>query len=134
MYKASLAAALAVPLLLAGCGGSETISSAAQNGLRQDIKAVCEVTDFREVATEIKQEEGRKAAVLHFEGEVQWLTLEEALSSRGGARDAQEYLAKLQYVSARLGGVKAGRTTPVKGTIFLAKSDLGWLYKGLAEN
>lgn len=133
MNKASLAAALAAQLLLAGCG-SENISSAAQNGLRQDIKAVCEVTDFREIATEIKQEDGCKAAVLRFEGEVQWLTLEEALSSRGAARDAQEYLAKLRYASARLGIVKAGRTTQVKGTILLSKSDLGWLYKGLAEN
>jgi hypothetical protein len=130
MYKAILAAALAAPLLLAGCG-NETITSAAQNGLRQDIKAVCEVTGFREVATEIKQEEGGKAAVLHFEGEVQWLTLEEALSRKGTARDAQEYLAKLQYASSRLGDVKAGRVTPVKGTIILAKSDLGWLYKEL---
>lgn len=133
MYKASLAAALAAASLLAGCS-DETISSAAQSGLRRDIGAVCEVTVFREIATEIKQEDGGKAAVLHFEGEVQWLTLEDALSGKGTARDAQEYLAKLQYASSRLGSVKAGRVTPVKGTILLAKSDLGWLYKGLAEN
>ena len=131
MHKVILAAALAAPLLFAGCG-NEAISSAAQSGLRQDIQAVCEVKGFREIAVEVKQAENGKAAVVHFEGEVEWLTLEEALSGKGEARDAQEYLAKLQYASARLGGVKAGRVTPVKGTILLAKSDLGWLYKGLS--
>lgn len=131
MYKISLAAALAAPLLFAGCA-RESVSSAAENGLKQDLKAVCEVINFREVATEEKETGGGKAAVVHFEGEVKWLTLEEALSSRGAAHDAQEYLAKLGYASAGLGGARAGSSTPVKGAILLAKTDIGWLYKGLS--
>jgi hypothetical protein len=132
MKRIMLAAAMAAPLAFAGCGGAP-VSSAAEHGLRQDLKAVCELTEFRETATEEMDAAGGRSAVVRFEGEVKWLTLEEALSSRGAAKDAQEYLSKLAYASARFGGAKAGATSRVRGAVLLAKTDIGWLYKGLAE-
>lgn len=135
MSKFLLAAAFAAPLFcLTACQGSKPAASAAEHGLREDLKAVCEVINFKEVATEEREAPGGKAALLRFEGEVKWLTLEEAVSSRGAARDAQEYLSKLEYASSRIGGCKAGSSGPVKGAILLAKTDLGWVYKGLAAN
>ena len=71
--------------------------------------------------------------MVQFEGEVKWLTLEEAMSSKGSAKDAQEYLQKLAYASSRFGGARAGDTSSVRGVILLAKTDIGWLYQGLAE-
>jgi len=132
MNKLMVTAALAAPLFLAGCG-SEPMSSAAENGLRQDLKAVCEVVSFRQTAAEENEAGGEKAALLRFESEVKWLTLEEAVSSKGAAKDAQEYLAKLEYASAKFGGARAGSSALVKGAILLAKTDIGWRYKGLAS-
>ncbi|OGR62100.1 MAG: hypothetical protein A2X31_02920 [Elusimicrobia bacterium GWB2_63_22] len=132
MKKLLFAAAFAAPLCFTACKSSELVASAAENGLRKDLKPVCEVINFKEVATEEKTADGGKAALVRFEGEVKWLTLEEAVSSRGAARDAQEYLLKLEYASSKLGGVSAGSSVRVKGAILLAKTDLGWLYKGLS--
>lgn len=69
---------------------------------------------------------------MHFESDIKWLTLEEALSRAGAATDAQEYLVKLEYASSTLGKPKAGGQAPVKGSILLAKTDTGWIYKGLS--
>jgi hypothetical protein len=124
----------AAALCLAGCNTYQPVSSAAEHGLRKDLKAVCEVTNFREINTEKTEAAGGPAAVVHFESDVRWLTLEEALSKGGAAGSAQDYLAKLEYAAAKLGGVpKAGRSAAIKGAILLSKTDTGWIYKGLAS-
>lgn len=128
-----LMTAAAAFFCLAGCKDQKLVSSAAEYGLRKDLKAVGEVLNFRELSTEEKEAPGGLAAVVRFEGELKWLTLEEALSSNGAARDTREYLGKVEYVSARLGTApKAGGKVPVKGAILMAKTDTGWIYKGLA--
>lgn len=132
MKRSYLAALAAAQLALAGCA-CEQVSSAAEHGLRQDLKSVCEVVAFRQISSEELDAPGGKAAVVRFEGEVKWLTLEEALSSKGAAKDAQDYLQKLAYASSRFGSAKAGASARVSGAILLARSDVGWLYKGLAE-
>jgi len=133
--KILLLTAAAALLCLAGCKTSEPVTSAAENGLREEIKPVGEVLAFREVRTEESEAPGGKSAVVHFEGEVKWYTLEEALSSQGSAHDAQEYLVKLESVSSKLAAApKAGSSGPVKGAILLAKTDVGWRYTGLAAD
>lgn len=125
--------AVAVFLCLAGCNSYKPVISAAENGFRQDMKAAVEVINFRELATEKKEAAGGQAALVRFESELKWLTLEEALSRAGAARDTQEYLMKLEYASSRLGEKpKAGGSASVKGAILMAKTDTGWIYKGLA--
>lgn len=132
MKSIVIAAALAAMVSLAGCGGAP-VSSAAEHGLRQDLKPVCEVVAFRETSAEEIEGPGGKSAVVRFESEVRWLTLEEALSSRGAAKDAQDYLQKLAYASSRFGSAKAGATARISGAILLVRTEVGWLYKGLAE-
>lgn len=125
--------AAAAFIFLAGCSSYEPVTSAAESGLKRDLKAVGEVLEFREIDTEKKEAAGGQAAVVRFEGEIKWLTLEEALSSGGAARDTQEYLLKMEYASSRLGKKpKAGSSVSVKGAILLAKTDTGWIYKGLS--
>lgn len=124
--------AAAAFLCLAGCNTYKPVTSAAENGFRKDMKAVGEVLVFREIDTEKKEAAGGQAAVVRFESEIKWLTLEEALSSGGAARDTQEYLSKMEYASSRLGEKpKAGSSASIKGSILMAKTDIGWIYKGL---
>lgn len=128
-----LMTAAAAFFCIAGCKDQKLVTNAAEYGLRKDLKAVGEVLNFREISTEEKEAPGGLAAVVRFEGELKWLTLEEALSRGGGARDTQEYLIKLEYASSKLGEKpKAGDKVPVKGAILMAKTDTGWIYKGLA--
>ena len=132
MKKLSLAAAFAAVLALAGCTSTEPVKSAAENGLRRELAAVGEVVSFKEVKSEEKELPGGRALVLTFESEVKWLTLEEALAKTGGPAGAQAYLDKLEYVSTRLdGGTKPGDRQVMTGALLLAKSDIGWQYKGL---
>ena len=131
--KISLSAAAAAFLCLAGCNSYEPVTSAAENGFRRAMKAVGEVLDFREIDTEKKEAPGGLAAVVRFESEIKWLTLEEALSRGGAARDTQEYLLKMEYASSRLGkSPRAGGSASIKGAILMAKTDTGWIYKGLS--
>jgi len=131
--KLSFSAAAAVFLCLVGCNSYKPVTSAAENGFRQDMKAVVEVLNFKEIATEKKEAAEGPAAVVRFESEIKWLTLEEALSRGGAARDTQESLVKLEYASSRLGEKpKAGGSASIKGAILMAKTDTGWIYKGLA--
>jgi len=133
--KISLSAAAAAFLCLAGCNSYKPVTSAAENGFRRDIKAVGEVLDFREIDTEKKEAAGGPEAVVRFESEIKWLTLEEALSSGGAARDTQEYLLKMEYASSRLGKKpKAGSSALIKGAILMAKTDTGWIYEGLSAD
>lgn len=132
MKNVMMAAALAVLPALAGCEKAP-VASAAEHGLRQDLKPVCEVVAFRETSAEEIEGPGGKSAVVRFESEVRWLTLEEALSSKGAAKDAQDYLQKLAYASSRFGSAKAGVNARVSGAILLVRTEVGWLYKGLAE-
>ncbi|HCC48750.1 MAG TPA: hypothetical protein DEQ38_11635 [Elusimicrobia bacterium] len=134
MKKLFLTAAAAV--VCAACAKAPwPVASAAENGLRQDLKAVGEVVNFRELKTEELAARDGKAVVLHFESEVKWLTLEESLARPGGPGDTQEYIGKAQYVRQKLGSApKAGRSETIKGAVLLAKTDLGWIYNGLAGN
>lgn len=128
----SLPAAFAAVLALAACTSTEPVRSAAENGLRRELEAVGEVVSFKAVKSEERDLPGGKALVMTFESEVKWLTLEEALTRTSGSAGAQAYLDKLDYVSARLGGAtKAGDRQVMTGALLLAKSDLGWQYKGL---
>lgn len=128
-----LMTAAAAFFCLAGCKDQKLVSSAAEYGLRKDLKAVGEVMNFRELSTEEKEAPGGLAAVVRFESEIKWLTLEEALSRGGAARDTQDYLVKLEYASSRLGEKpKAGGSASIKGAILMAKTDTGWIYKGLS--
>lgn len=130
--KRPISAAVIAVLYLAGCNSYKPLSSAAENGLRRDIKAVGEILNYRELAAEEREEAGGRTAVVRFESDVKWLTLEEALSRGGAARDTQEYLGKMTYVTSRLGeSAKAGRSASVKGAVLLKKTDTGWIYKGL---
>lgn len=132
MNKILLTAAAAF-FCLAGCQDQKLVSSAAEYGLRKDLKAVGEVLNYREISAEEKESPGGPAALVRFESEIKWLTLEEALSSSGGAHDTQEYLVKLEYASSRFGEKpKAGGSSSIKGAILMAKTDTGWIYKGLA--
>ncbi|OGR42280.1 MAG: hypothetical protein A2X35_00825 [Elusimicrobia bacterium GWA2_61_42] len=128
-----LPAAFAALLCLGGCQFTGPASSAAENGLKKDLECVGELLAFKEVrTTEQDLPEGR-GVLLYFESEVKWLTLEEAAALKGGPRDTQAYLAKLEYISSRLGsGPKAGRRELIKGALLLLKTDVGWIYKGLA--
>jgi len=126
---------VAAVLCLAGCNTYKPVSSAAENGLRRDLKAVGEVLSFREIDTEKKDAPDGTSAIVRFESDVKWLTLEEALASGGAAKDPQEYLGKLEYVSTKFGeGPKAGSSGLIKGAILLAKTDTGWIYKGLSAD
>jgi hypothetical protein len=129
-----LPAAFAALLSFAACTSTEPVKSAAENGLRRELETVGNVVSFREVKTEERALPDGKALVLKFESEVKWLTLEEALAKTSGANGAQAYLDKLEYVSAHLGGgAKTGNSQVMTGTLLLAKTDLGWQYKGLVE-
>ena len=129
-----LPAAFAAVLALGACSSTEPVKSAAENGLRQELEAVGEVLSFRAVKSEERELPGGKALVLTFESEVKWLTLEEALAKTGGPAGAQAYLDKLDYVSTRLNGAaKAGNQQVMTGALLLAKSDIGWQYKGLVS-
>jgi len=128
------AACAASALCLCACNCPESASVAAESGFRKDLAAVAQVLEFRQLeAAERALPEG-KGLLLNFESEVKWLTLEEAVRLDGGPQETQVYLAKLEYVSARLGtGPKAGRAEKIKGTLLLVKSDVGWIYKGLTR-
>lgn len=130
----SQAACAAALLCLCACKCPEPASIAAENGLKKDLGAVAEVLAFRQLeAAERALPEG-KGLLLSFESEVKWLTLEEASRLDGGPHDTQAYLAKLEYVSSRLGtGPKAGRAEKISGALLLVKSDVGWIYKGLTR-
>ncbi len=131
--KIILLSAAAAFLCFSGCKTSEHAVSAAESGLRKELKAVGIVLSFRELSTEEKEAPGGTAAVVRFESDVKWFTLEEALSSQGAAGDAQEYLVKLEEMSSKLGaGPKTGHSGSIKGAILLAKTDTGWIYKGLS--
>jgi hypothetical protein len=134
MKKTLLAAAAAAAVCLGGCNMTAPVKSAAENGLKKDLESVGELLAFKEIkAVEQDLPEGR-GLLLHFESEVKWLTLEEAARKAGGPRDTQAYLTKLEYLSSRLGrGPRAGRQELVKGALMLAKTDIGWVYKGLAS-
>lgn len=132
MKKLFFAALAAAPLCLQGCADGQ-VSSAAEHGLRQDLRPVCEVVAFRETSAEELDGPGGRSAVVRFESEVRWLTLEEALSSKGAAKNAQDYLQKLAYASSRLGSARAGASARVSGAALLVRTEVGWLYKGLAE-
>ncbi|MBI4351736.1 MAG: hypothetical protein HY550_09870 [Elusimicrobia bacterium] len=130
--KITLLSAFTAAFCLAGCNSTGLVSNAAEYGLRQDLKAVGEVLSYRELAAEEKEAPGGRSAIVRFESEIKWLTLDEALSQKGAARDAQEYLGKMTYAASRLGReAKAGRSASVKGAILMAKTDTGWIYKGL---
>lgn len=129
-----LQAALAAMCCLAACGRADHAVSAAEHGLRQDLKAVGEVVNFREVKTEELARDD-KAVLLHFESEIKWLTLEEAIARAGGPGDTQEYIGKAQYLLNKTGaGPKAGRSEVIRGTALMTRTDIGWVYKGLADN
>ncbi len=129
-----LPAALAAVLALGACSSTEPVKSAAENGLRRELEAVGEVVSFKEIRSEERELPGGKALVLTFESEVKWLTLEEALAKAGSSAGAQAYLDKLDYVSNRLSGAaKAGNRQLMTGALLLAKSDIGWQYKGLVS-
>lgn len=130
----SQAACAAAVLCLCACKCPESASIAAENGLRKDLASVAEVLAFRQLeAAEHSLPEG-KGLLLNFESEVKWLTLEEAVRLDGGPQETQAYLAKLDYITAKLGtGPKAGRAERIKGALLLVKSDVGWIYKGLAR-
>lgn len=128
-------AAAAAMLCLAACSPAGHAVSAAEHGLRQDLMAVGEVVNFRETGTEKLQAAEGEAVLLRFESEVKWLTLDEAIARSGGPGDTQEYFGKAQYVSEKLGaGPKAGRVEVIKGAALMARTDTGWIYKGLADN
>ena len=127
-----LPAAFTAVLALGGCTSTEPIKSAAENGFRRELEAVGEVVSFKEVKSEERELPGGKALVLRFESEVKWLTLEEAMTKAGSQAGAQAYLDKLEYVSTHLtGGAKPGDQQVMTGALLLAKSDVGWQYKGL---
>lgn len=129
-----LPAALAALLPLAACTSTEPVKSAAEYGLRHELETVGEVVTFKELKTEERELPGGRALVLKFESEVKWLTLEEALSKAGGPVGAQAYLDKLEYVSNRLGGgTKTGNSQVMTGALLVAKTDIGWMYKGLVS-
>lgn len=132
MKTLMLPAAFAAVLSLAACTSTEPVKSAAENGLRRELETVGEVVSFKEVRSEEKELPDGRALVLTFESEVKWLTLEEALAKTGGPEGAQAYLDKLEYVSTHLGGgTKPGDRQVMTGALLLAKSDIGWQYRGL---
>ena len=132
MKKMLLPAAFAAVLAVAACKSTEPVKSAAENGLRHELETVGEVVSFKEVKSEERNLPGGKALVLTFESEVKWLTLEEAMAKASGTTDAQAYLDKLDYVSTHLGGgTKAGDKQVMTGALLMAKTDIGWMYKGL---
>ncbi len=130
----SQAAVAAAVLCLCACKCPESASVAAENGLKKDLSAVAEVLAFRQLeAAEHSLPEG-KGLRLNFESEVKWLTLEEAVRQDGGPQETQAYLAKLEYITSKLGtGPKAGQAERIKGALLLVKSDVGWIYKGLTR-
>lgn len=129
-----LPAAIAALLAFAACKSTEPVRSAAESGLRRELEAVGEVVSFKEVKSEERDLPGGKALVMTFESEVKWLTLEQALTRAGGPDSAQAYLDKLEYVSTHLGnGARTGDSQVITGTLLVAKSDIGWQYKGLVS-
>lgn len=61
--KIFLLAAVTAFFCLAGCNDYKPVSSAAENGLRKDLKAVGEVLNFREISTDRKEAPGGGSAL-----------------------------------------------------------------------
>ncbi len=133
MKTALIAAALAAFACLGACDTKAPAASAAENGLRKDLEPVAEVLRFTETGSYDRQLPGGRGLVVKFESEVKWLTLEESARARGG--DMQAYVGKAAYLASRLGsGPKAGRRELIKGAMLLTKTDVGWVYDGLADS
>ncbi len=134
MRIALIAAAAAAFACLGACDSKAPAASAAENGLRKDLAPVAEVLQFRETGSYDRQLPDGKGMVLNFESEVKWLTLEESVVRQGGRADTQAYLSKAEYIASSLGsGPKAGKRELIKGALLLTKTDIGWLYQGLAK-
>ena len=133
--KRSLLAVCLPLLFLQACSKLDSRSRAAEEGFRKDLKAVAEIISFKSVEVVSRTGAEGKLCLVNFESEVKWLTLDETMRGIPAGSDSRFYFEKVDYLGSNLasGPPKIGHQELIKGTIVLAETDFGMLYKGLVR-